>query len=497
MKPAARRALAAALLCCALAALAPAQQPQPTPPSAPTQAPPPEAARRVEEFVRLVNTGDRKAARLYVEQNFTPASLQRVPVEQRLGTISRLRDVTRGMELQGAVRQPKPQEATALVRNKLTGEWEELLFIFEPDAPYRIERFGLRAAGPPDGAAAPAARLTEQEAARELEAFLRKLSEADVFSGSVLLAKDGKVIFAGAYGEANKDFRAPNRLDTKFNLGSMNKMFTAVAVAQLAEQGKLSFEDPLSKFVPDFPGPEAAQKIKLKHLLTHTSGLGSFFNETFDQTSRARLRTIDDFMGLAKGETLQFEPGARWDYSNTGFLVLGKVVEKASGQDYFDYVREHVYKRAGMTGTDAYELDRVNPNLAVGYQKEYTDAGTAFRNNVFEHVIRGGPAGGGYSTAEDMLRFDRALRAGRLVGPEYVKLLLSPKPELNSPRYGYGFELDAGEGVAGHSGGFPGISSDLHMYLKSGHTGVVLSNYGGAAGLVVNKMRALVRAMAQ
>ena len=113
--------------------------------------------------------------------------------------------------------------------------------------------------------------------------------------------------------------------------------------------------------MPDFPTPEAAQKIKIKHLLTHTSGLGSFFHDTFDQTSRASLRTVDDFVDLAEGEPLQFEPGTRWAYSNTGFLVLGKVVEKVSGLDYFDYVREHIYKRPGMTVTDAYEFDRVNP----------------------------------------------------------------------------------------------------------------------------------------
>lgn len=455
---------------------------------------PPDALKRVEEFVRLINTGDRKAARVYVEQNFTPASLQRVPVAQRLDTISRMQDETRGMELH-SVREPQPQEASALYRNKLTGDWGELVFIFEKDAPHRIERFGPRRVTAPEGAAAPARKLTAEEAARELDAYVKRLAEADVFSGAVLLAHEGKVIFAKAYGEANKDFRAPNRLDTKFNLGSMNKMFTAVAVAQLAEQGKLSFDDPLAKFVPEFPDKESAQKIKIKHLLTHTSGLGSYFNREFWQASRDRFRTVDEFMELAKGETLQFEPGTKTAYSNTGFLVLGKVVEKASGQNYFDYVREHIYKRAGMTGSDSFDLDRVNPNLAVGYQKEYTDAGVTFRNNVFAHVIRGGPAGGGYSTAEDLLRFDQALRSGRLVGADYVKQLLAPKPELSSPGYGYGFGVDPAAQIAGHSGGFFGIHSNLDMFLGSGHTAVVLSNYGDGAGPVVEKLRAVVAAL--
>jgi len=475
--------IGAALALCALTA-----------PAAARQTPPPDVVKRVEDFVRLVNTGDRKAARAYVEQHFTPAALQRVPVAQRLNTIWRIQDETRGMELH-SVRESKPQEAAALFRNKLTGNWEELIFIFEKDPPHRIERFGVRGAKAPEGAAAAPRKLTEEEAARELDAYLKRLADADVFSGAVLLARDGKVIFARAYGEANKDFRAPNRLDTKFNLGSMNKMFTAVAVAQLAEAGKLSFDDPLSKFLPDFPDKDAAQKIKIKHLLTHSSGLGSYFNEQFWRGSRDRFRTVDEFMELAKGETLQFEPGAKTAYSNTGFLVLGKVIEKASGQNYFDYVREHIYKRAGMTGSDSYDLDRVNPNLAVGYEKEYTDGGITFRNNVFAHVIRGGPAGGGYSTAEDLLRFDQALRAGRLVGAEYVKQLLAPRPELNSPEYGYGFGLDPAARIAGHSGGFLGINSNLDMFLGSGHTAVVLSNYGNAAGPVADKLRAVVAAL--
>lgn len=203
---------------------------------------------------------------------------------------------------------------------------------------------------------------------------------------------------------------------------------------------------------------------------------------------------------LAKDEKPAFEPGEKWAYSNTGFLVLGKVIEKVTGQDYFDYVRKHICGPAGMTGSDCYELDRVNPNLAVGYQKEFDKAGKAsWRNNLFEHVIRGGPAGGGYSTAEDLLRFDRALRGGKLIGPEYVKQLLSAEPELNSPDYGFGFQIDKESRTAGHGGGFPGINSNLDMFLAASgeaeYTAVVLANYGGAAPPVMQRVRELVAAV--
>jgi CubicO group peptidase (beta-lactamase class C family) len=418
----------AALLLVCLSAVAPAQQAQPAAPETPP-------ARRVAELVKIINTTDAAATKKFIEDAYG-GELAQMPLNAHLNFIAQLRDRTRGIEFRG-IQDSGATEATALLRAKLTDDWMALSVSVEPNAPHRITGIGMR---PPKAPAAErvAKKLTDAERARELEAYVQKLAGADVFSGAVLLAKDGKVLFERAYGEASKDFHVANRTDTKFNLGSMNKMFTAVAIAQLAERGKLSFEDPLAKFLPEFPSKEAAQKIKLKHLLTHTSGLGSYFNRKFMESSRARFRTVDDMMKLAEGETLAFEPGTKWAYSNTGMLVLGAVIERVTGQSYFDYVRENIYKPAGMTNTDAYELDLVTPNLAVGYQKEFNEDGTTrFRNNVFQHVIRGGPAGGGYSTIGDLLKFDTALRANKLVGAEYVRQLLSAKPELNSPAYGY------------------------------------------------------------
>lgn len=448
------------------------------------------AARRATELVRLIDTGDRAAARKYAQHSYAPQFLTMAPMDVHLGHISRLHDQTRGVELHG-FQQATATEATALLKSKLTGGWQALFVQVEPEPPHRIAGLGLRRPQPPADAQLDR-EMTDAERVRELETFVDRLAGADAFSGAVLLARHGKPLFQKAYGQASKEFGVPNRVDTKFNLGSMNKMFTAVAIAQLAEQGKLSFEDPLSKFLPDFPDAETASKIRIKHLLTHTSGLGSYFNQQFRESSRARWRTVDDMMQLARGDSAAFEPGTRSAYSNTGFLVLGKVIEKVTGQSYYDYVRENIFRPAGMTSTDSYELDRVTPNLALGYEKEFTDQGVSFRNNLFQHVIRGGPAGGGYSTVEDLLRFDQALRANKLVGPEYVQLLLSAKPELHSARYGYGFGVDPERGIAGHSGGFPGISSNLDMFLGSGYTAVVLSNYGGGSMPVVQKIQDLV-----
>jgi CubicO group peptidase (beta-lactamase class C family) len=325
-----------------------------------------------------------------------------------------------------------------------------------------------------------------------MDALLGELVASDRFSGAVMLVRNGQVVYQAVHGEANKDFSAPNTIDTKFNLGSMNKMFTAVAVAQLVERGVLSYDDPLSKFLPDFPDAESAKKIQIKHLLSHTAGLGSYFNQRFMESSRASFRSVSELMTLAEGETLQFEPGTQWSYSNTGFLVLGRVIEVVTGQDYHDFIRENVTGPAGMSSTDAYELDHVNANLAVGYDlQDGPDGQPEWRNNIFQHVIKGGPAGGGYSTVGDLVRFAQALRDGTLVSPATLHLLTTAKPEIASTQYGYGFGVSE-DGSVGHSGGFTGINSGLVFWPEGEWTIAVMSNYSGGAQPVVARARRLI-----
>ena len=452
------------------------------------------AERRAREFAQLVGSTSRAAFQKYVQENFGPP-FRDLPFERHADFFFSLQDTSRGLEFH-SIQATQPNVAALLFKTKLTGQWLTLGVRVEPEPPHRIINLTLPLPRPP--ASAKPAAMTREQVAQELAAIVKKLADADVFSGTVLLAKDGVAVYKGAFGHANKDFAVPNRVDTKFNLGSMNKMFTGVAIAQLAERGKLSFEDPLSKFVPDFPDKASAEKIKIKHLLTHTAGLGGYFSEKWFESSRTLYRTVDDMMRRVKEDEKQllFEPGSRWQYSNTGMLVLGKVIEVASGQSYFDYIRDHITQPAGMANTGCYELDKVNPNLAVGYDKQFGDSGFTYVNNVFLHVLRGGPQGGCYSTAEDLLRFDVALRGNKLVGAEYVKQLLAPRPDLNSPTYGYGFQLNPQAQIAGHGGGFPGISSNLDMFLSSGWTAIVMSNYGQGARPVQQAMREFVAAAA-
>jgi CubicO group peptidase (beta-lactamase class C family) len=328
-----------------------------------------------------------------------------------------------------------------------------------------------------------AARLSDPQLAQWLDGYVSRLAAADVFSGSVLVAKDGRPFFQKAYGLASQAYKVPNRVDTKFNLGSMNKMFTAVAIAQLVEQGKLSFDDTIGKVLPDYPNREVAEKVQIHHLLTHTSGLADYFTPAFFDSSRDRFRTVKDYLPLFVNQPLKFQPGEKWSYSNAGFMLLGAVIEKVSGQDYFTYVREHIYKPAAMTDTDAFDLGHDTPNLAIGYTNQDTNGRFVpgpRSNNLYLHVIKGGPAGGGFSTAPDLLRFANALLANKLVSAKYTELLTSGKVDTaTNEKYGYGFFCRTinGKRIVGHSGGFLGINSQLDIHLDTGYTIVVMSNY--------------------
>jgi CubicO group peptidase (beta-lactamase class C family) len=321
-------------------------------------------------------------------------------------------------------------------------------------------------------------KISETEVIRNLEAHLGRLASDDNFSGAVLVARKGRPFFMRAYGLASWGFNVPNRVDTKFNLGSMNKMFTGLAVVQLAEQGKLSFDDPVGKHLPEYPNTEVAEKVSIHHLLTHTSGMGSHFTEEYMQASKTRFRKVDDYLPLYVDVSLVFEPGEGWQYSNSGFILLGAIIEAVSGEDYFDYIQEHIYLPTGMLNTDSYDIDIDVPNMAVGYTKMF---GSPRRNNIFYHAIKGSPAGGGYSTVEDLLRFANAIQEHELLSEEFTDILLSSKVDTDrgDQTYAYGFheEIFSGIPIVGHGGGAPGINSMLDMYPGSGYTVAVMTNY--------------------
>lgn len=448
------------------------------------------AERRAHELLSLVMAGDRPRLTAWLQSHLAPEALAMAPAEAHADRLGMYNAGTLRLELRG-IRADQPTHAAAAIANPLAEEVDSFSVQVEPAPPHRVTRYGLRLGS--GGAITPTRQATDAERVRELQRFVRKQAASGSFSGVVLLAREGHPLYHEAFGVANRDTDTPNRLDTKFNLGSANKNFTAIVIGQLVEEGTLSWDDSLARFIPDFPDSVAARKIRIKHLLSHSAGLGSYFNRTYFESSRARWRTVDDLMRLARPDSMAFEPGTRFRYSNTGYLVLGKVIEVVTGRDYFDVVRERIYQRAGMTDSDAFELDRVNRNLAVGYIPSREGGEITWRNNVFEHVIRGGPAGGGYATAPDLLRYAEALRTGRLVSRATLDLMRSPKPELGAPIYGYGFALFEGAMYWGHGGDFPGIDADLEQYAASGYTLIVLANTHQVNDPIKRKVRRMLQ----
>jgi len=336
----------------------------------------------------------------------------------------------------------------------------------------------------------------------KLDEFITETVTAEKFSGCVLLAKDGKSFFKKAYGFASRRFWVPNKVDTKFSLGSMNKMFTTIAVAQLVEEGKLSYKDKVGKYLSDeWIKPENGEKVTIHHLLTHTSGLGDFFSTIFFQASKLLFLSVNDYQILVRDMELKFEPGTSWSYSNAGFIILGAIIEKVAEMDYFNYIRENIYKKANMINSDCYEMYKPVPNLAIGYQKRKTEDGSEhWQNNLFYHEVKGCPAGGGFSTVEDLLNFDIALRSGTLVSQESWKLLITERagPPEGNKKWGYGFIIENNEKlgrIVGHGGGFFGISSVLDMYLDTGYTLVIMSNYGDGVEVVYGEIQKVIHSL--
>jgi CubicO group peptidase (beta-lactamase class C family) len=446
------------------------------------------------EWLRIFNTGNTNNLRHFISENYPQSALERVSVNDRAAKDAGLYVRTQGLDLR-RIEKSESYAIIVLAQERLDEGWVRINIAVEPAKPHRITDFGIRRIPRPADIGA-SKKLTESEVLKDLEAYVKKMVATGQFSGAVLIAKNGKPIFEQAYGLASKAFNVPNRIDTKFNLASMNKMFTAVAVAQLAEQGKLSFDDPIAKHLPDYPNKSVGEKVTIHQLLTHTSGLGDFFNEKFE-AQKTRLRSVQDHFPLFVNDALLFEPGQKWRYSNAGFIVLGAIIEKVSGQNYFDYVRENIYKPAGMTDSDSYETDREVVNRATGY----TEIGPTnraepgpLRNNLIINPVKGSPAGGGYSTVDDMLRFDIALLQHKLLSEKFTDLVLRGKVEVGTPneKYAYGFMEGQTNGtrIIGHGGTSPGANAKFDMYPDLGYTVIVLSNYDPrAAERVADRFR--------
>jgi len=308
-----------------------------------------------------------------------------------------------------------------------------------------------------------------QAAAGGWEPVVDSLVKHEQFSGVVLVARNGVPLTERAYGMADREAGRANDLETAFNIGSINKLFTQIAIRQLAAQGKLDIDSSLARAWPDYPNHETARNVTIRQILDHTSGIqGNIFAAPAGKPGgRHDVRTLRDYFDLIKDEPLQFTPGTREEYSNAGYIVLGLLIERLSGRSYYDYVRDHIFVPAGMTRTASWCFDSLPSNTAIGYTRggQAAPADAPLTRNTDFLPGRGSSAGGGYSTAHDLLRLLNALRARTI----------AQAPDA---------------GMVGIAGGAPGLNAAMEGDLTGGYDVIVLANLDPpAAGRVSRLIR--------
>jgi D-alanyl-D-alanine carboxypeptidase len=430
-----------------------------------TQFPDTPAGNQAKAWLEVFNDGDAEKHKEFLRKN-APSRLERA--DREMG----LREMTGGFDIK-KVEESTPTKIVALVQERASDQFARLTVEVDAGEQHQITRLALEATARPAEFAIP--HLSESELITALRKKLDEAAAADHFSGAALVAKNGKTVFAQAYGLADREKKTANTLKTRFRLGSMNKMFTAVATLQLVQSGKLDLKAPFGNYLTDYPNKDVASKVTIEQLLSHTGGTGDIFGPEFDK-NRLELKTLQDYVKLYGNRAAEFAAGSRWQYSNYGFLLLGALVEKVSGQSYYDYVRDHIYKPAGMTGTASEPEEQMVADRSIGYTKF---GGGGLRPNTDTLPYRGTSAGGGYSTVEDLLKFAMALQTYKLLDAQHTEMLTMGKVETpGGSMYAYGFQDAVVNGLRcfGHGGGAPGMNGELKICPCPEYVIVVLAN---------------------
>jgi CubicO group peptidase (beta-lactamase class C family) len=447
---------------------------------------------RFSMLIEAITTRNEKLASTFYSEHLTAGLAERMGEGSFLDLYRWVATTSGGLEFYGVRSYDPPREGTTTVvaQGRNYGAWWAIAFFYgdDPDAGLTDIRI-TRARVPKAVAREP---FSVEPFAGELARMMDRICEQGLFSGSVLVAAGNDIIFERACGLADRELHTPINPDTRLNIGSMSKMFTAVAVAQLAERGLLSYDDPLGEFLDEeWLDPGVAERVKVHHLLSHTSALGDYMRNAPHGEDVGEHRTLDDYRDLVAGDTLAFEPGSDWLYSATGYLLLGAIIESVSGQDYFTYVQENILDPAGMDDTGWGE-----PGVVERLATRYIASGgseTGWEKSFDPRFPLGGPAGGGYSTARDLHRFTMSIASGELLPGETLERMWTPYEDGDNA-YGYGFMLRMRPSgfVVGHEGAFPGVEGYYDIHVQTGHTVVVLTNLDGAAWPVHERIQELM-----
>ena len=300
------------------------------------------------------------------------------------------------------------------------------------------------------------------------------------FMGTVLVAQDGKILLDKAYGFANLEWEVPNTPTTKFRLGSITKQFTAASILLLEERGKLKVEDPVKKYMPD--APAAWDKITIFHVLTHTSGIPSLTSFPDFESHEAQAMTPEKLVEWFRDKPLEFEPGTKWNYSNSGYILLGYLIEKISGQSYSDFVQQNIFTPLGMKDSGYDSNSTIIAHRAAGY----TPGKSSPVNAGFVHMSIPFSAGALYSTTEDLLRWEQGLFGGKVLKAESLAKMTTPFKQ----DYAFGLAVSTNNGhkMIAHDGGIEGFNTALAYYPDDKLVVAVLANLNGPAGQIAGNL---------
>jgi D-alanyl-D-alanine carboxypeptidase len=433
------------------------------------------AVAQLEQFMKAVAIEDDDASFNAVREVYESPSLNRADWPRQHAFLQRLQ--FHGVERATAT------DAEITAYDPVADGWAHLVASVDPRPPHRIARMAVVLGARPRDVPAPP-KLQPAALVAATRAQLAAWAQSDRFAGAVLIAQHGKPILSAAYGLADREAHTPNRVDTEFRFGSMGKLFTAVAILQLAQAGQIDLAAPVGAYLKDYPNQQIATGVTINHLLTHTGGTGDIFGPEF-MANRQSLKDLKDYVDLFGPRAPLFPPGTRRMYSNYGFILLGRIVEVRSGLSYDEYLKRHIFTPAGMTSTGNLPESVSLPRRAVGYMAGAQGELESAANTL---PYRGTSAGGGYSTVNDLLRFSNALLANRLLNAAQTRLLETggiPASDGTLARYDFAQKTMEGRTFYGHSGGAPGMNGELRIFPDNGYVVIVLSNLDPPAATTV------------
>ena len=399
--------------------------------------PPPEIRALVDAFLKALN-GDAAGWEAMARERFSADHLKNTTAADRKQLFDKIRADFGTVTFERATREG-PDAPLQLHVKGSTGATGPINVEIDGGSPPRISNVTV-ARGDQPGQSEPRgaagvppppihARMPPDELGRALDGYLSKLAAAEAFSGIALVARGETALFHQAYGFADRANRIPNTVRTRFNLGSINKAFTRIAIDQLVEQKKIAYADSLEKFFPDYP-QALSRSATVQQLLSHRAGLADFFGPEFTREPKDRFRSNADYFRFVSTRPPLFAPGARNQYCNGCYITLGAIVERVSSMPYEQYVAEHVFKRADMASTGFLQVDAIEPNVAIGYTRRAPDG--QLTSNIYMHGASGSAAGGGYSTAADLFAFVKAVRKGLFPGGDKGVGIAGGAPGINA-----------------------------------------------------------------